>query len=63
MTASWAKLAAALDEAELGEAAGRIKEQYLGIPSTSPVPPEVIAAASARECDTDCSSVCAGKYT
>jgi hypothetical protein len=48
VTASWAKLAAALDEAELDKAAGRIKEQYLGIPSTSPVPPEVIAAASAR---------------
>ena len=47
VTASWSKLAAALDEAGEEAAAGKIKEQYLGIPASSPIPPAVVAATGA----------------
>ena len=35
--ASWSKLAAALDEAGEDVAAGRVKEEYLGVPASTPI--------------------------
>lgn len=49
MNASWSKLAAALDEVGEDTAAGRIKEQYLGLPATSPVTPGAVLASLGSE--------------
>ena len=42
LEASWGKLALALTEAEETTAAGRVKEEFLGILASAPVPPSAL---------------------